>query len=115
MHCYKQTLPKGVGPPSCPAGSCSRCGGGGGGGGGGVGVGVGLEEELRVRQKQDEDGALLIFVLRYEEIVKSGSTPVGGPVKSGRKWTKEKGRGLDKGLVRPELRPIGFNDKGVEC
>jgi len=28
---------------------------------------------------------------------------------------KEKGRGLDKGLVRPELRPIGFNDKGVEC
>jgi len=27
--------------------------------------------------------------------VKSGSTPVGGLVKSGRKWTKEKGRGLD--------------------
>ena len=47
-------------------------------------------------------------------IVKSGSTPVGGPVKSGQKRTKEKGRGLDKGLVRPELRPIGFNDKGVE-
>ena len=39
-----------------------------GGGGVGVGVGVELEEELRVRQKQDEDGALLIFVLRYEEI-----------------------------------------------
>ena len=39
-----------------------------GGGGGGVGVGVESEEELRVRQKQDEDGALLIFVLRYEEI-----------------------------------------------
>ena len=42
------------------------------GGGVGVGVGVGVEveseEELRVRQKQDEDGALLIFVLRYEEI-----------------------------------------------
>jgi len=35
--------------------------------------------------------------------VKSGSTPVGGPVKSGRKRTKEKGRGLDKGIVRPEL------------
>jgi len=35
---------------------------------GGVGVGVESEEELRVRQKQDEDGALLIFVLRYEEI-----------------------------------------------
>jgi len=34
----------------------------------GVGVGVESEEELRVRQKQDEDGALLIFVLRYEEI-----------------------------------------------
>jgi len=32
------------------------------------GVGVESEEELRVRQKQDEDGALLIFVLRYEEI-----------------------------------------------
>ena len=47
--------------------------------------------------------------------VKSGSTPVGGPVKSGRKQTKEKGRGLDEGLVQPELRPIGFNDKGVEC
>jgi len=46
--------------------------------------------------------------------VKSGSTPVGGPVKSGQKRTKEKGKGLDKGLVRPELRPIGFNDKGVE-
>jgi len=49
------------------------------------------------------------------DTVKSGSTPVGGPDKSGRKRTKEKGRGLDKGLVRPELRPIGFNDKGVEC
>ena len=47
-------------------------------------------------------------------IVKSGSTPVGGPVKSGRRRMKEEGRGLDKGLVRPELRPIGFNDKGVE-
>jgi len=47
-------------------------------------------------------------------IVKSGSTLVGGPVKSGRKRTREKGRGLDKGLVRPELRPIGFNNKGVE-
>ena len=35
--------------------------------------------------------------------VKSGSTPVGGPVKSGRKRTKEESRGLDKGLVRPEL------------
>jgi len=34
----------------------------------GAGVGVESEEELRVRQKQDEDGALLIFVLRYEEI-----------------------------------------------
>jgi len=27
---------------------------------------------------------------------------------------KEKGRGLDKGLVWLELRLIGFNDKGVE-
>ena len=46
--------------------------------------------------------------------VKSGSTLVWGPVKSGQKRMKEKGRGLDKGLVRPESRPIGFNDKGVE-
>jgi len=38
------------------------------GAGVGVGVGVESEEEHRVRQKQDEDGALLIFILRYEEI-----------------------------------------------
>jgi len=37
------------------------------------------------------------------ETVKSGSTPVGGPVKSGRKQTEDKGRGLDKELVRLEL------------
>ena len=35
--------------------------------------------------------------------VKSGSTPVGGPDKSGRKRTKEESRGLDKRLVWPEL------------
>jgi len=35
--------------------------------------------------------------------VKSGSTLVRGPVKSGRKQTKDKGRGLDKELVRLEL------------
>ena len=35
--------------------------------------------------------------------VKSGSTPVGGPVKSGRRRTKDKGRGLDKRLVWLEL------------
>ena len=35
--------------------------------------------------------------------VKSGSTPVGGPVKSRRRQTKKEGRGLDKRLVRPEL------------
>ena len=35
--------------------------------------------------------------------VKSGSTPVGGPVKSGRKRTEDEGRGLDKRLVWPEL------------
>jgi len=35
--------------------------------------------------------------------VKSGSTPVGGPVKSRHRRMKEKGRGLDKKLVRPEL------------
>jgi len=38
--------------------------------GAGAGVGVELEEELIVMQKQDEDRALLIFVLRYEEIHK---------------------------------------------
>ena len=37
------------------------------------------------------------------ETVKSGSTPVGGPVKSGRKQTKEESRGLDKRLVQLEL------------
>jgi len=36
-------------------------------------------------------------------LVKSRSTPVGGPVKSRRRWTKDKGRGLDKRLVQPEL------------
>jgi len=36
-------------------------------------------------------------------IVKSRSTPVGGPVKSGWRQTKDKGRGLDKRLVQPEL------------
>ena len=35
--------------------------------------------------------------------VKSGSTPVGGPVKSGQKRTEDEGRGLDKRLVWPEL------------
>jgi len=35
--------------------------------------------------------------------VKSGSTLVGGPVKSGQKRTKGEGRGLDKRLVRLEL------------
>jgi len=35
-----------------------------------------------------------------QDPVKSGSTPVGGPVKSGRKQTKDKGRGLDNKLVR---------------
>jgi len=35
--------------------------------------------------------------------VKSGSTPVGGPVKSGQRRMKDKGRGLDKRLVQPEL------------
>ena len=38
-----------------------------------------------------------------EGAVKSGSTPVGGPVKSGQRWMKKEGRGLDKRLVRPEL------------
>ena len=35
--------------------------------------------------------------------VKSGSTPVGGPVKSGQRRMKDEGRGLDKRLVQPEL------------
>jgi len=41
--------------------------------------------------------------VNLQKAVKSGSTPVGGPVKSRRKRTKDKGRGLDKELVRPEL------------
>ena len=45
------------------------------------------------------DDVLLIDILP----VKSGSTPVRGPVKSGRKRTEDKGRGLDKRLVWPEL------------
>jgi len=40
---------------------------------------------------------------RVPSFVKSGSTPVGGLVKSGRRQTKEEGRGLDKRLVQPEL------------
>jgi len=40
---------------------------------------------------------------RIIESVKSGSTPVRGPVKSRRKQMKGGGRGLDKRLVRPEL------------
>ena len=47
------------------------------------------------------------WVLGVESVlprhVKSGSTPVGGPVKSGRRQMKDKSRGLDKRLVRPEL------------
>jgi len=38
--------------------------------------------------------------------VKSGSTPVGGLVRSGQKRTKGEGRGLDKRLVRPELATV---------
>ena len=44
----------------------------------------------------------MIFCI-ISAFVKSGSTPVGGPVKSGRRRMKDKGRGLDKELVRPEL------------
>jgi len=44
--------------------------------------------------------------------VKSGSTPVGGPVKSGWKQTKEEGRGLDKKLVRPELVTVWIQQQG---
>jgi len=63
-----------------------------------------------------EDGEFrpVAYMSTFNDPVKSGSTPVGGLVKSGRKQTKEKGRGLDKGLVWPQLRPIGFNNKGVE-
>ena len=46
---------------------------------------------------------LVVVVYALAVVVKSGSTPVGGPVKSGRKRTKEESRGLDKRLVRPEL------------
>jgi len=43
----------------------------------------------------------LLSVVAGWEFVKSGSTPVGGLVKSGQRWTKDKGRGLDKRLVQP--------------
>ena len=38
-------------------------------------------------------------------IVKSGSTPVSGPVKSGRKRTKDKGKGAGQGVS-----PVGVGD-----
>jgi len=50
-----------------------------------------------LNEEQEEEEASV------ECTVKSGSTPVRGPVKSGRKRTEDKGRGLDKRLVRPEL------------
>ena len=43
------------------------------------------------------------WLLWLEPSVKSGSTPVGGSVKSGRRRMKGESRGLDKRLVRPEL------------
>jgi len=45
----------------------------------------------------------ILFHTAAQPGVKSGSTPVGGPVKSRRKRMRDKGRGLDKRLVRPEL------------
>ena len=42
-------------------------------------------------------------VITGQASVKSGSTPVRGPVKSRQKRTKEESRGLDKRLVWPEL------------
>jgi len=58
--------------------------------------------------KPDEDGSCLMKSIKMEfhgrlGTVKSGSTSVGGPVKSGQKRTKDKGRGLDKRLVWLEL------------
>ena len=60
-----------------------------------------------------QEGLDVLYLSRFRPVgdgldlvrrhVKSGSTPVGGPVKSGRKQMKDKGRGLDKELVRPEL------------
>ena len=47
-----------------------------------------------------------------QDTVKSGSTPVGGPVKSRWKWTKEEGRWLDKGLVWLELVTIWIQRQG---
>ena len=73
-----------------------------------------MDEELNIFKMKMRDLIMPQRLANGKLSVKSGSTLVGGLVKSGRKRTKEKGRGLDKGLVRPELRPIGFNDKGVE-
>jgi len=49
------------------------------------------------------DELKLTYHPSFAHSVKSGSTPVGGPVKSGWKRTRAEGRGLDKRLVRPEL------------
>jgi len=54
------------------------------------------------------------YVLGYRLTVKSRSTLVGGPVKSGRKRTRAEVRGLGRGYPGPELQPIGFNDKDNE-
>jgi len=41
--------------------------------------------------------------IMLRKTVKSGSTPVGGPVKSRQSRTEKENRGLDKRLVQPEL------------
>ena len=60
------------------------------------------QHQMTTKSKWWSSSVVLVYDL-HRGIVKSRSTPVGGPVKSGRKWTKDKGRGLDKELVRPEL------------
>jgi len=45
-------------------------------------------------------------------LVKSRSTPVGGPVKSGRRQMKKESRGLDKRLVWLELVTAWIQQQG---
>jgi len=47
--------------------------------------------------------------------VKSGSTPVRGPVKSGQKWMKGEGRGLDKRLVWLEMETAWIQRQGCQA
>ena len=65
-------------------------------------VSIATDKQREVLQQWADEGRV-VFIATACWGVKSGSTPVRGPVKSGRKRTEDKGRGLDKRLVWPEL------------